>query len=388
MHNKKFLPSVFVLAIVLSVLTTQAAPAQSAAEATISGRVVDEAGHPILGVAVFLHNMTTGSITNKDGRFTIETLASGYGILVFSHVSFESLDQKVYIPEEGVELGDIRLTARVIPLDEIVIEAIGDGPRNRYVRQFIDDVVGTSLIARKARLENPDALRFTEGRQGTIQAVATQPLVIFNPLTGYRITVYLDDYVRSRGGYYIHRWISFASTPSDKQPTENRDKYRDLAYEGSLQHFLDAWRQGTLQEEGFQVRVGYGRRRLPELRWDDEGWYVAEIDDPLVVDYFNRPDPYFDDYVDRTYPTGPPYDYPRTLQRSRISFPEGRIRLSKHGLLLGKIEREGYWAFLSLGDAVPPLEYSVERIDREDGSELFFPSTEEQQSVVSKSSER
>ena len=392
MHSIRFLFSVFVFVVFAALARPPFALAQAVSETTISGRVVGQSDDPIAGVTVFLHNTTRGGVTDDEGRFTIEAPAGGYGRLVFAHVSFETLDRKLYIPAQGVDVGEVRLRARVLPLGEIVIEALGERTRRRYVRQFIDDVVGTSVIARKARLENPEALRFTEGKHGAVRAEATRPLVIFNPLTGYRIRIYLGGYVRSRSGYYLHRWISFESAPSGHQRRRHREKYRALAYAGSLQHFIDAWRRGTLRQEGFHVRQGSGRRSLPALRWDEAGWYVAQLGGSLLVDYFNRPDPHFEDYLDRTYPTGPIYEYPRNLQRSRISFPEGRLRLSRHGLLLGKVEREGYWAFLSLGDAVPPLGHSEERREgvgrRRPSSTRASPSTEKEHGFLSNSSER
>ena len=62
----------FVRGAMAIVAATALLPAWAAAQqgATISGRVVSEAGAPLSSASVFIENMNIGSLTDADGKYT------------------------------------------------------------------------------------------------------------------------------------------------------------------------------------------------------------------------------------------------------------------------------------------------------------------------------
>lgn len=65
----------------------QAAPGQSGTspkKITVKGVVLDDAKEPLIGVSVLVKGIEGGTITNVDGKFTIEAPANG--VLIFSYI--------------------------------------------------------------------------------------------------------------------------------------------------------------------------------------------------------------------------------------------------------------------------------------------------------------
>src|SRR5690606_16038424 len=54
----------------------------------IRGTVLDENGEPLIGVSILEKGTSNGTVTDLDGRFTIEVIDAN-SVLVFSYVGFE-----------------------------------------------------------------------------------------------------------------------------------------------------------------------------------------------------------------------------------------------------------------------------------------------------------
>ena len=67
-------------------------PGSSLAQVTgsVSGRVIDETGAPLVGATVYLQGSQTGAATDMDGRFSILQVPVGTYNLVVSFVGFTS----------------------------------------------------------------------------------------------------------------------------------------------------------------------------------------------------------------------------------------------------------------------------------------------------------
>ncbi len=98
-------------------LSGYAAAKETYFQTTISGKVVDENGLPIPGVAVNIKDHNKGTITNLNGFFTLEVAADA--ILVFSYLGFK----KQEVPVNGRSQIDVSLTRDVTALDEVQINA-------------------------------------------------------------------------------------------------------------------------------------------------------------------------------------------------------------------------------------------------------------------------
>lgn len=81
---------------------------------TITGKVTDGQGEPLLGVNVVIQGTTLGTITDMDGRFTLE--ANPGDIIVFSYIGYVSQT----VPASKKEMA-ITLKEDSQNLDEVVV---------------------------------------------------------------------------------------------------------------------------------------------------------------------------------------------------------------------------------------------------------------------------
>lgn len=113
-------------------------------QTTISGKVTDPKGNPIMGANIFIEGTYDGTITREDGSFSFSTLATGVQTLQVSFLSFETFK----ISKEVSELQDIniRLRESVDALDAVVLSAgtfeAGDKARNSVLKPL--DIVTTA----------------------------------------------------------------------------------------------------------------------------------------------------------------------------------------------------------------------------------------------------
>jgi len=103
--------------IILSVKESNTQVVQQAK--TISGTIVDVNGEPLIGVSVAIKGTTTGSLTDIDGKFTLN--ANDGDIIVVSYVGYKP--QEITVGNKTVF--DITLQESDITLDEVVVTALG-----------------------------------------------------------------------------------------------------------------------------------------------------------------------------------------------------------------------------------------------------------------------
>lgn len=91
------------------------------AQRTLSGQVVsEEDGETLPGVTVIVNGTTRGTITDINGKYTLETKA-GDEVLVFSYVGY----QKVKVAIENQSVIDVSMRLDIEQLDEVVVVAYG-----------------------------------------------------------------------------------------------------------------------------------------------------------------------------------------------------------------------------------------------------------------------
>ena len=85
----------------------------------IKGSVIDaKTGDPVPFVSVFLKGTTVGTLTDKDGRYRIETLVPANNI-GFSFIGYQTEIRKIIQGKE--QTINIRLALSVITLDEVIV---------------------------------------------------------------------------------------------------------------------------------------------------------------------------------------------------------------------------------------------------------------------------
>ena len=92
----------------------------SAQTMTVTGHIVDETGEDLIGASVSVKGTSNGSVSDFDGRFTIENVSSN-GTLVVSYIGYET--QEVLI--NGQNHFEITLAEERSQLNEVVVVGYG-----------------------------------------------------------------------------------------------------------------------------------------------------------------------------------------------------------------------------------------------------------------------
>ena len=95
-------------------------PGSNQQQKSVSGKVTDSTGGPLPGVSVIVKGTTTGTITDSDGKYSINSVPAN-STLQFSFVGMKSQEIKI----EGKNIINVALNDEAIGLDEVV--AVGYG---------------------------------------------------------------------------------------------------------------------------------------------------------------------------------------------------------------------------------------------------------------------
>lgn len=135
------------------------APAQPR-PVTVSGRITDNGGEPLIGVNVFVKGTTQGTITGPDGNFRLETSAGS--TLVFSYIGYQ---QREIIVENDTPL-EVVLEEETKELEEVIV--IGYGSESRALLSSSIGDVSAEQIAEAPTATISGAL---QGRTAGVQVV-------------------------------------------------------------------------------------------------------------------------------------------------------------------------------------------------------------------------
>ena len=148
----------FCLSIVLLALFGTAAPAAFAAQSVpssystmqtkkITGKVVDSQGEPIIGASVAVKGTGTGSVTNIDGKFTVEAAVGS--TLEISFIGYKTATVKV----TSANTYQAELKDDSQALDEVVVTAMGIKKERKALGYSMEDVKSEELM--RVKTANP-----------------------------------------------------------------------------------------------------------------------------------------------------------------------------------------------------------------------------------------
>ncbi len=91
---------------------------------TLTGVVTDaEDGRALEGVTVFLIESEQGAVSDRDGAYSIQSVASGTYTLVIRRVGYETLEETLVLGSEASYTRDVALLRRTINLEEVLAQA-------------------------------------------------------------------------------------------------------------------------------------------------------------------------------------------------------------------------------------------------------------------------
>src|SRR3954463_7960943 len=97
-----------------------------AAQFSVSGRIIDSASRePLIGASVFCQNTTIGTITNKQGEFSLSLKSGGYELII-SYTGYQT--KQVRINSNETNKLEIEMIKEDKSMGEVVIKSSNEVP--------------------------------------------------------------------------------------------------------------------------------------------------------------------------------------------------------------------------------------------------------------------
>lgn len=120
----------------------------------VTGRVVDATGEPLIGATVMVEGTTTGTVTDIDGNFTINTAPNAK--LVFSYIGYTAQT----IPVGGKNTIDVSMKEEANTMNEVVVTAMGIMRKEKSLTYATQQVKAEDLM----KVQDPNAANSLEGK--------------------------------------------------------------------------------------------------------------------------------------------------------------------------------------------------------------------------------
>ncbi len=125
------------------------------AQRTVSGKVTDAGGEPLIGASILVKGTSTGTVTDVDGTYSL-TVPDGGTILVFTYTGFST--QEVTLGASNVV--DVTMAEAAEQLSEVLVTAIGIQREKKALGYAASDVSSDQITQRS----EPDPVRTLAGK--------------------------------------------------------------------------------------------------------------------------------------------------------------------------------------------------------------------------------
>jgi hypothetical protein len=225
----------------------------------LKGRVVDEQNQPLPGANIYFDGTQIATIADANGDFTLQYKTQINSTLAISFIGYQTTYLTTFNEKEPLK---IVLKESVNSLKEVIIK------KNRFSRKqmlklFREQFLGTSKIAKKAKILNEDDLYFNYDEKNRILKVASyQPLVIDNVALDYTLTYELVDFYAkflnlSISSAEVYESFYLGTSRFEEVKTNDKiNKKRKESYLGSQLHFFRNLATNQWNKENFLLFVG------------------------------------------------------------------------------------------------------------------------------------
>lgn len=225
----------------------------------ISGTVQDQkTNDPIIGASIYIDGSSIGTITNENGDFKATHFPQPPFTLTISSVGYQN--SQLAVDESTNDSFTIKLVPKINFLSEVTVSnALKDGWK-RFGADFLLDFIGYSKFAEECKLTNPEVLSFYyDEKKLLLRIYAERPLKIKNKALGYTIDYWLDEFIKNyRTGILNYRgsslYIPLEKSTNSKRKLRKWANNRQIAYNGSLMHFIRSLYTNSIETEGFEIR--------------------------------------------------------------------------------------------------------------------------------------
>ena len=162
------------------------------AQIEINGKVLYK-NIPIENATVFLSNTTSGTITNKNGEFKLNTKEGSYELII-SYLGFKTI--KYSLNTNANKLFNFTLVEEQTMLNEVVIQKTKYDEDWKYnLSVFEKGFIGKTKFSENCKILNPKVLSFEfNSKENILTAHAKEPLLVINKALGYKINYTLETF--------------------------------------------------------------------------------------------------------------------------------------------------------------------------------------------------
>lgn len=332
----------------------------SLAQFVITGTVVDSSSkEPLAKASVFCQNTTLGTVTNKEGEFSLSLKSGGYD-LIFSYTGYQTQTIRV---TENSKL-EILMLKEDKSLGEVILKntnEVADG-WEKYGDFFIKNFIGTTPNAGKCTLLNPEVLKFYYyKRSNKLKVLATDAIQVSNNALGYNLRYQLDSFI-----YYYNTNINLYRgycLYTEMDGTDSLKKAwtvsRAKAYDGSKLQFMRSYYDSTLTEDGWLIDMldETDDKKFNKIKDVYDTAYYGAMDSTLQIEIwyprkisitYTKKKPEAEYLKKMNLPKSVPYSI------SYIDIKE-TIVITENGYYYNQKDwvNQGYWSWKNLADLLP-----------------------------------
>jgi hypothetical protein len=261
---------------------------------TIKGTVLDKQTFEVIPyVTVYFNGTFVGTSSDQNGNFELNISKENRSMpITASCIGYHSVTLTDFSETEPLI---IYMQAQLYELpDASIISKSLERKRRRYLRLLRNELIGTTINARRCKILNEDDITFNyDSDDDTVKAYALAPILIENRSLGYKITYYLDRfeyYKRTMSTFFSGNLIFNDDLTEEDEYTQLYYKRRVYTYLGSRTHLFRVLWSGQLKSSGFTIRNPSNKAlKLDTLVFQDDLQYkYLSFSSSLVVDYYDR----------------------------------------------------------------------------------------------------
>jgi carboxypeptidase-like protein len=217
----------------------------------LKGTIVEKGTtSPMVGAHIYIINSLQGTVSNADGRFTLNP-PNSYGEILVTYVGYE--DKKIEFTPASKNI-IIGLTPLANQLEEVAVNSSEDKKWKRLYKKFESTFLGSTENASHCVITNPWVVDVAKGADGEIVAHSREPIDIINNALGYKLTFYLTAFTLKADRLHYQGFVYFDELTSRSATTKSLwGQNRKETYLGSKSHFVSALNNENLKVEGFEI---------------------------------------------------------------------------------------------------------------------------------------
>ena len=125
---------------------------------TVSGKVTDKTGQPVISAGVFIKGTTVGTVTDFDGKYTLPNVPSD-AVLTASNLGYTTAEQAV----NGKSVIDFVLQDESVILDDVIVVAYGTAKKESFT--------GSASVVKGDELSKRPVGNLTKSFEGAVAGV-------------------------------------------------------------------------------------------------------------------------------------------------------------------------------------------------------------------------